>query len=71
MIPKEKKAIFERLQWLKSEIKRYPTPIAGCDEQFEFLLSERDRLTRELSEFRSSREQSRDLKGLIGNKHSG
>jgi hypothetical protein len=27
-------------QILKSEITNYPTPIAGCDEQFNFLLSE-------------------------------
>lgn len=26
------------------QIKIYPTPIAGCDEQFDFLLAERDRL---------------------------
>ena len=24
------------------QIKNYPTPIAGCDEQFNFLLAERD-----------------------------
>ena len=26
------------------QIKNYPTPIAGCDQQFNFLLAERDRL---------------------------
>ena len=43
----------ERLQRIKDEIKHYPTPIAGCDDQFKFLLSERDRLTQELREIRN------------------
>ena len=53
--PKKETAVIERLQSVKDEIKHYPTPIAGCDEQFNFLLSERDRLTLELTEIRRSR----------------
>ena len=37
----------EMAAWLETiyeQIKNYPTPIAGCDEQFNFLLEERDRL---------------------------
>ena len=49
---KKETAILECLQWIKGEIKHYPTPIAGCDEQFNFLLSERDCLTEELSNIR-------------------
>ena len=48
--PKKETAVVERLQWVKDEIKHYPTPIAGRDEQFNFLLSERGRLTLELTE---------------------
>ena len=55
--PKKEMADFERLQKVKDEIKHYPIPIAGYDEQFNFLLSERDRLTLELTEIRRSREQ--------------
>ena len=55
--PKEEIALFERLQRIKEEIKHYPTPIAGCDEQFSFLLSERDRLTLELTRIRLPREK--------------
>ena len=33
-----------RLETIYEQIKNYPTPIAGCDEQFNFLLEERDRL---------------------------
>ena len=51
--PKKKTAVVERLQQVKDEIKHYPTPIAGCDEQFNFLLSERDRLTQELRKIRN------------------
>ena len=32
--------------------KGYPTPIAGCDEQFNFLLSESDKLRKELEKLR-------------------
>ena len=50
--PKKETAVVERLQRIKNEIKHYPTPIAGCDEQFNFLLSERNRLTEELNNIR-------------------
>ena len=55
--PKKETAVIERLQWVKDEIKHYPTPIAGCEEQFDFLLSEQDRLTLELAEIRQSQEK--------------
>lgn len=40
----ENQEIAARLKDIYEQIKRYPTPIAGCDEQFNFLLEERDRL---------------------------
>ena len=40
----EHQDIAARLDAIYELIKNYPTPIAGCDEQFNFLLSERDRL---------------------------
>ena len=36
--------ISARLETIYEQIKNYPTPIAGCDEHFNFLLAERDRL---------------------------
>ena len=54
---KDEIALVERLQSIKDEIKHYPTPIAGCDEQYNFLLSERDRLTLELTKIRRSPEK--------------
>ncbi len=36
--------IVAQLEPIYRQIKNYPTPIAGCDEQFNFLLEERDRL---------------------------
>ena len=36
--------IVAQLESIYRQIKNYPTPIAGCDEQFNFLLSERNRL---------------------------
>ena len=49
---KEEQAIIDSLQFVREQLKDYPTPIAGCDEQFNFLLSERDRLTEELNNIR-------------------
>ena len=40
----ENEGIAVRLETIYEQIKNYPTPIAGCDEQFNFLLEERDRL---------------------------
>ena len=40
----EKQEITARLDAIYEQIKTYPTPIAGCDEQFNFLLAERNRL---------------------------
>ncbi|ADZ69515.1 hypothetical protein [Polymorphum gilvum] len=35
---------------VNEEISAYPAPIAGCDQQFNQLLSERHRITRALQE---------------------
>ena len=40
----ENQEIVAQLETIYEQIKHYLTPIAGCDEQFNFLLSERDRL---------------------------
>lgn len=40
----ENKKVCAELETIYEQIKNYPTPIAGCDEQFNFLLEERDRL---------------------------
>jgi hypothetical protein len=40
----EKQEITARLDAIYGQIKTYPTPIAGCDEQFNYLLEERNRL---------------------------
>jgi len=40
----EKLETAARLDTIYEQIKNYPTPIAGCDEQFDFLLEERNRL---------------------------
>lgn len=34
---------------IREEISRYPAPIAGCDEQFNYLLERRQRVRRELA----------------------
>ena len=34
---------------ITEQLKNYPTPVSDCDEQFNFLLSERDRLQKEIT----------------------
>ena len=50
---KEEQAISDSLRSVREQLKDYPTPVAGCDEQFNFLLSERGRLTQELKKIRN------------------
>ena len=33
---------------IKEQLKNYPTPVSDCDEQFNHLLKERDRLQKEI-----------------------
>ena len=35
------------LEEINEELKNYPSPITGCDAQYSFLLSEKNRLERE------------------------
>ena len=41
-------ALQSRIDQLSDEIRRYPTPIARCDEQLTALIEERARLLHEL-----------------------
>jgi hypothetical protein len=48
--------IEKRIAELSEEIRRYPTPIARCDEHLPALLEERSRLMSELEKQRCSAE---------------
>jgi hypothetical protein len=52
-----------------AEIRNYPPPIAACDQQFNYLLEQRDRIAGELSRLASIRRDNltmeTDLKALI------
>jgi hypothetical protein len=39
---------------INEEIRNYPTPIAGCDAQFNFLLEEQQRIVKELDRLKDS-----------------
>ena len=39
---------------INEEIRNYPTPIAGCDAQFNSLLEEHARIVQELDQLRES-----------------
>lgn len=42
-------ALAKKLKVLNDQIANYPTPIAGCDAQFNFLLEEREKISKTLS----------------------
>ena len=52
-LEKERKTLHSRLQAekerIQQEISSYPTPIAGCDQQFNYLLERRMQIRRELA----------------------
>jgi hypothetical protein len=39
---------------LYEQIRDYPTPIAGCDQQFNYLLEQQARVTAELNRIRAA-----------------
>ena len=41
------------LRSIIEDIRNYPRPIAGCDQQFNYLLEERDRVSAELGRLAS------------------
>ncbi|MGD9721593.1 MAG: hypothetical protein AB7O59_06105 [Pirellulales bacterium] len=49
----EAKLDAERLR-LYAEIRNYPTPIAGCDQQFNYLLEQQARVNGELARVRAA-----------------
>jgi hypothetical protein len=53
-----------------AEIRNYPPPIAACDQQFNYLLEQRDRIAGELSRLVSLRRDysttGSDVRALIG-----
>ena len=48
---------------LNEEIRNYPAPIAGCDQQFEHLLTKRARITEKLRAMEPPAEKSPARKG--------
>ncbi len=52
MISKTEQKELQALKSVETQLQSYPTPIAGCDEQFNYLLAERQRLTKRLSQIR-------------------
>jgi len=54
-------ALEEHLERARSsilaEIRSYPPPIAACDQQFNYLLEQRDRIARELTRLAAARRE--------------
>ena len=45
----DQKVLADQLKALNEKIANYPTPIAGCDAQFNFLLEEREKISKAIS----------------------
>lgn len=61
MVGMDEGTLRERERFLESEkrrlyeeIRSYPTPIAGCDQQFNYLLEQQARVNSELSRVRAA-----------------
>jgi len=52
MILKTEQKVLQALKSVKTQLQSYPTPIAGCDVQFNYLLAERQRLTERIRQMR-------------------
>jgi hypothetical protein len=50
MASQTEQTILQTLKEIQTQLASYPTPVAGCDEQFNYLLTERERLTKRLSQ---------------------
>ena len=59
---KQIRAVLEKERHrIYDEIKSYPTPIPACDEQFNDLLEQRDRVSRELDRAKAAAVAQRSL----------
>ena len=45
----DRQVLADQLKVLNEKIANYPSPIAGCDAQFNFLLEEREKISKALS----------------------
>jgi hypothetical protein len=52
MASQTEQTTLQALKRIQTQLASYPTPVAGCDEQFNYLLAERQRLTKRLSQIR-------------------
>ena len=52
MISKTEQKVLQALKSVETQLESYPTPIAGCDVQFNYLLAERQRLARRIRQIR-------------------
>jgi hypothetical protein len=48
---------------VQQEISAYPTPIAACDQQFNYLLEERSRISQELARLDEALEDGNQVAG--------
>jgi len=59
----DRQALERRLDELIAEVRRYPTPIAGCDQQLAALLEERGRIVERLERLEQLRARDDATRG--------
>ena len=58
--------LLEQLKSINHQIANYPTPIAGCDAQFNFLLEEKERISKIITFNKEHKTNTKEIDGPKG-----
>ena len=58
--------LLEQLKNINQQIANYPTPIAGCDAQFNFLLEEKERISKIIIFNKEHKTNTKEIDGPKG-----
>ena len=58
--------LIEQLKNINEQIASYPTPIAGCDAQFNFLLEEKERISKIITFNKEYSTSAKEINGPKG-----
>jgi hypothetical protein len=58
--------LIEQLKNINEQISNYPTPIAGCDAQFNFLLEEKERISKIITFNKEHTTNAKEIDGPKG-----
>ena len=62
----DKSKLIEQLKKINDQISTYPTPIAGCDAQFNYLLEEKERISKIIASNKGRDQSVKEINGPKG-----